>query len=45
MANLDNRHNALVIVDRVHHPIVALANAKVILAGEFFMTRRAGSIG
>jgi hypothetical protein len=33
------------IVDRVHHLIVALANAILFLAGQFLMPRGAGSIG
>ena len=45
MTNLDNRHNAMVIVDRIHYTVVALANAIVILAGQFLMPRRAWSIG
>jgi len=45
MTNLDNRDNPMIIVDRVHHPIVALANAILLLAGQFLMPRGAGSIG
>jgi hypothetical protein len=32
MANLHNCNEAMVIVDRVHHAVVTLANAIVILA-------------
>jgi hypothetical protein len=45
MTNLDNRDNPMNIVDRVNHPIIALANAIVILDRQFLMPRGAGSIG
>jgi len=45
MTNLDNRDNPMIIVNRVHHPIVALANVILHLAGQFLMPREAGSIG
>ena len=42
MTDLHNGNEEAVVVDRVHHAVVALANAIVILARQFFMTWRAG---
>ena len=44
MTNLYNGNHAMVIVDRVHHAVVALAHAIVILAGQLLMPRRTGNI-
>jgi hypothetical protein len=44
MTNLGNRDNPMNIVDRVNHPIIALANAIVLLAGQFLMPSRTGSM-
>ena len=42
MTDLHNRNEAMIIVGRVRHAVVALANARVILARQSLMTWRAG---
>jgi hypothetical protein len=42
MTDLHNCNEAMVVVDRVHYSVVALANAVVILARQFLMTWRTG---
>ncbi len=42
MTNLHNGNHTMVIIDRVHDAVVALANAVVFLAEQFLMAWRTG---